>query len=271
MIRHSLGVHDLYCTHSLVSLQWSEFSQWQMLPLTENCLQYQKLCSYKGERSGCYVHLCYQDEKQCRSRPFYSQPAKTAAMVHGMSWPSPPTSPYPTLMLVQNLSSQRIAPTDNMQPKSAETKWCHRWKPVKTDISLFSPLILLTISSVSTDSLSSFATGRSPAGGSLLLLSTYIGLERRAHTCRLGLWRGQAAKYIYYRGAGAGPAGTAAVGPMLEAKLMNLIKGWLQKVWLSNNFSVKFTRSRAPSCLARPVMICFRRHRIILNCNQSMY
>ena len=26
------------------------------------------------------------------------------------------------------------------------------------------------------------------------------------------------------RGAGAGPAGTAAVGPMLEAKLMNLIK-----------------------------------------------
>jgi len=59
----------------------------------------------------------------------------------------------------------------------------------------FSPLILLTISSGSTDSLSSFATGRSPAGGSLLLLSTYIGLERRAHTCRLGLWRGQAAKY----------------------------------------------------------------------------
>ena len=31
------------------------------------------------------------------------------------------------------------------------------------------------------------------------------------------------------KGAGAGPAGIAAVGPMLEAKLMNLIKGWLQK------------------------------------------
>ena len=27
------------------------------------------------------------------------------------------------------------------------------------------------------------------------------------------------------RGVGAGPAGTAAAGPMLEAKLMNLIKG----------------------------------------------
>ena len=44
--------------------------------------------------------------------------------------------------------------------------------------------------------------------------------------------------------AGASPAGTAAAGPMLEAKLMNLIKGRLRKFWLSNNFSVKFTRSR---------------------------
>ena len=32
-----------------------------------------------------------------------------------------------------------------------------------------------------------------------------------------------------FRGAGAGPAGTSAAGPMLEAKLMNLIKGRLQK------------------------------------------
>ena len=35
--------------------------------------------------------------------------------------------------------------------------------------------------------------------------------------------------YVLIRGAGAGPAGTAAAGPMLEAKLMNLIKGRLQK------------------------------------------
>ena len=49
------------------------------------------------------------------------------------------------------------------------------------------------------------------------------------------------------RGAGAGPTGTVAAGPMLEAKLMNLIKGWLQKFWLSNNFSVKFTHSRTPA------------------------
>ena len=39
------------------------------------------------------------------------------------------------------------------------------------------------------------------------------------------------------RGPGAGPAGTVAAVPMLEAKLMNLIKGWLQKFWLSNNLA----------------------------------
>ena len=32
---------------------------------------------------------------------------------------------------------------------------------------------------------------------------------------------------LLLRGAGAGPAGTAAAGPMLEAKLMNLVKGQL--------------------------------------------
>ena len=45
------------------------------------------------------------------------------------------------------------------------------------------------------------------------------------------------------------PQVPAAAGPMLEAKLMNLIKGRLQKFWLRNNFSVKFTRSRAPAAL----------------------
>ena len=34
---------------------------------------------------------------------------------------------------------------------------------------------------------------------------------------------------IPFSGAGAGPAGTVAMGLMLEAKLMNLIKGQLQK------------------------------------------
>ena len=35
---------------------------------------------------------------------------------------------------------------------------------------------------------------------------------------------------VLNRGAGAGPAGTTAVGPMLEAKIMNLIKGHVAEV-----------------------------------------
>ena len=38
--------------------------------------------------------------------------------------PPPPISPF---LLAQNLSSKQIAPTDNMQPKSDNAKWCHRW------------------------------------------------------------------------------------------------------------------------------------------------
>ena len=43
-----LGVHDFNWTHSLVSLQWSGFSDQQTLLLTENCLQYQKWSPCKG-------------------------------------------------------------------------------------------------------------------------------------------------------------------------------------------------------------------------------
>ena len=46
--------------------------------------------------------------------------------------------------------------------------------------------------------------------------------------CISALRMNNLASYIY-RGAGAGPTGTTAAGPMLEAKLMNLIKGRLQK------------------------------------------
>ena len=38
--------------------------------------------------------------------------------------PPPPIAP---LLLVQNLSSERIAPTDNIQPKSDDAIWRHRW------------------------------------------------------------------------------------------------------------------------------------------------
>ena len=46
-------------------------------------------------------------------------------------------------------------------------------------------------------------------------------------TCSVGEVQRMACARL--RGNGTGPAGTAAAGPMLEAKLMNLIKGRLQK------------------------------------------
>ena len=47
-LSNSLWVYDLNHTHSLVSFQWSGLSDQQTLLLTENCLQYQKWCHYKG-------------------------------------------------------------------------------------------------------------------------------------------------------------------------------------------------------------------------------
>ena len=44
----------------------------------------------------------------------FLQPAKTAVICMACPCPPPPVPPF---LLVQNLSSKRIAPTDNMQPK----------------------------------------------------------------------------------------------------------------------------------------------------------
>ena len=54
------------------------------------------------------------------------QPAKAAAMCMATSAETRPTPPIPPFLLVQNLSSKRIAPTDNMRPKSDDAMW-HHW------------------------------------------------------------------------------------------------------------------------------------------------
>ena len=56
------------------------------------------------------------------------------------------------------------------------------------------------------------------------------------------------------RGVGAGPAGTTAAGPMLEAKLMNLIKGRLQKFW----HTFPQTLSLVDNCSWNPISSAFR-------------
>ena len=57
----------------------------------------------------------------------FLQPAKAAAMCmapHAETWPPPP---IPLFLLAQYLSSKRIAPTDNMQPKLHDKYTCHQW------------------------------------------------------------------------------------------------------------------------------------------------
>ena len=58
------------------------------------------------------------------SRLFYS--CKRHHALSGRAVYPPPLPPVPSFMLAQNLSSKRIAPTDNMRPKSDNTKMHHR-------------------------------------------------------------------------------------------------------------------------------------------------
>ena len=70
------------------------------------------------------------------------QTAKAAAMCMACVEYARPPPPIPLFLLWQNLSSKRIAPTDNMRPKSDDTKMHHQWlkgKPiVHTNSNLFS-------------------------------------------------------------------------------------------------------------------------------------
>ena len=123
-------------THSLASFQWSELSDQRALHLTECCLQVQKWCPYKG-RGVIPEPVC---ASKVRNGPAgadqgFSTASQGSCHVHGTpSW-NPPTSPYLTFLLAQNLSSKRIAPTDNMRPKSDDAIWHHwllKWRMTMT-------------------------------------------------------------------------------------------------------------------------------------------
>ena len=143
-LTQSLWLHDPNHTHSLASFQRSRLSNQRVLHLTEYCLQVQKWCPYKGR--GVYPEpVCanmvrngpasadqgFSTASQCschvhgtpsRPRLFYSQPMQLPCARHPELKP-----PIPPFMLVQNLSSKRIAPTDNMRPKSDDAMWHHQW------------------------------------------------------------------------------------------------------------------------------------------------
>ena len=80
----------------------------------------------KRQRSLIYAHLCQNGEKwPSRPRLFYSQPGKLPCAWHPVLKPA--HLPYPTFLLVQNLSSKQIVPTDNVRPKLHDEYSNHQW------------------------------------------------------------------------------------------------------------------------------------------------
>ena len=108
------GSSWLWTQPSLVSFQWSGLSDQWTLFLTENCLWYiPEIVLLQGERSDFYTRLCWKGHSTSR---------QCSCHVHNTPCWSLSTSLYPTLFAIK-----WIAPTDNMWPKSDDTKWCHWW------------------------------------------------------------------------------------------------------------------------------------------------
>ena len=124
LLTHPLWVHDLGHTHSLVSVQESRPSDQGTLPRTKNCL-------VPTRWKECFLRLFVQESRQIAHLSLtkaFLQPAATTAMctccqAERCTHPLPPVPPF---LLAQSLSSKRIAPTDNMQPKCDDAKRRHR-------------------------------------------------------------------------------------------------------------------------------------------------
>jgi len=118
----SLRVHEPNHTHSLVSFQW-ERSSW-----LKGAYRFRNGApSYKA-RGVVPDPVC---ANKARNGPATANQGSSLASqgschVHGTpGWTHPPP-PIPPFLLAQNLSLKRIAPTDNMRPKSDDAIWHHR-------------------------------------------------------------------------------------------------------------------------------------------------
>ena len=84
--------------------------------------------SLQDERSLFYLFM--QESKQIAHQALtraFLQPAPTATMHCDPEGCTHPLPPVPLFLLEQNLSYKRITPTDNMWPKSDDTKKRH-WR-----------------------------------------------------------------------------------------------------------------------------------------------
>ena len=74
---------------------------------------------------GAFLHLFVQEGRQMAHPALtkaFLQAAAMAAMHCQPELCTHPPPPVPPILLVQNLPSKRIAPTDNMRPKTDDTK-----------------------------------------------------------------------------------------------------------------------------------------------------
>ena len=118
----SLKVHYPNHTQSLANFQWSGLSDQRALQLTESRLPIQKWCPYKA-RGVVPEPIC---ANKVRNGPATADQGSSLASqskchVHGTSRWTHPHPPIPPFLLVQNLCSKRIAPTDNV----TKVRWCH--------------------------------------------------------------------------------------------------------------------------------------------------
>ena len=83
-------------------------------------------CNRRHALSACpFVQESRQMAHPALTKAFL-QAAATAAMHCQPERCTHPPPPVPLFLLAQSLSSKRIAPTDNMRPKSDDAKWRHR-------------------------------------------------------------------------------------------------------------------------------------------------
>ena len=113
LLTHSLWVHNIGHTHSLASIQESGLSDQRTLLQTKSCLKCQRWSPYKVKEAFS-TPICAR--KQTNGSPSIDQGFSTGSC----------NRPVPPFLLAQNLSSKRIAPTDNMQPTTDDVKRSHQ-------------------------------------------------------------------------------------------------------------------------------------------------